>query len=742
MTNSTVHGRRSADPAEEHLRTLNAQAWAVRRIDSEKARCLAEEALQHCRSFLQEHPSSFCHKQELATALLILASVGARSSGFAKALTQGAEALVLFEEVGYIPGRIHMLSTLTKAHMALGEYPEAMALVEQGIELLTRTDDPEAKGAILGAAGQIQWSMGDYPKALDYFLQSLAAARLASSISEMLGVLNNLGMVYTTLGDYEKGLEYSNSALLLTREYGDKIGESAALVNIGILHRRQGENKEAKEYFLHTLEINRGINNKNGQMHALTNLASVEFDMGNYDHSEQYAVDAFEIARSTGEKRIESYVLVSLGQLCSKRGQYDRAMEYYEESLVLRRAIGYRHGEVDTLVTIGITNAERGLYDEALVNLSEGLVLAEELQSNAVIFEIHEQLADVYEKSGNLAKALYHHRQFYTLQKAFFNEQAIIRQKSLQVFYEVQQAAKETEIYRLKNVELAAANAEILRQKQDIEEYAQTIRRAHDQLLDKSIALEHLNRDKDEFIGIAVHGLKNPLSLIIMAASMLRMNSERMPKDELNKNLEWIEASAWRMEDLVLKLLQSNSIESGGVEFVPEVIAIEPLLSPIVQEYGRRALAKGIRLVTEGVESSACIIADATMAHDILDNLVSNAVKFSPSDTTISVRVLPGTELSTHTNSRLRMPMLRIAVQDEGPGLTEADQQRLFGKFERLSAKPTGGEHSTGLGLSIVKKLTEMMGGRIWCESAPGKGATFFVELPAVVAHDQKKTDL
>ena len=105
----------------------------------------------------------------------------------------------------------------------------------------------------------------------------------------------------------------------------------------------------------------------------------------------------------------------------------------------------------------------------------------------------------------------------------------------------------------------------------------------------------------------------------------------------------------------------------------------------------------------------------------VLENLVSNAVKYSPPGKNIFVRLK-------------RLPAAaRCEVQDEGPGLSAEDQKKLFGKFARLSAKPTGGEHSTGLGLSIVKKMVEAMKGQVWCESEPGKGATFIVSLPASV---------
>ena len=110
---------------------------------------------------------------------------------------------------------------------------------------------------------------------------------------------------------------------------------------------------------------------------------------------------------------------------------------------------------------------------------------------------------------------------------------------------------------------------------------------------------------------------------------------------------------------------------------------------------------------------------DRNVTVQVLENLLSNAIKYSPPSKNISARL------------RLVDGAARCEVQDEGPGLSAADQQRLFGKFARLSAKPTGGEHATGLGLSIVKKMVEAMNGRVWCESEPGQGATFVVQFPA-----------
>jgi signal transduction histidine kinase len=111
-------------------------------------------------------------------------------------------------------------------------------------------------------------------------------------------------------------------------------------------------------------------------------------------------------------------------------------------------------------------------------------------------------------------------------------------------------------------------------------------------------------------------------------------------------------------------------------------------------------------------------VGDLEWLKEIFDNLISNAVKFSPLQAVIAI------------SARCLEKTVLVAVRDQGPGLTAGDKAKLFGKFQRLSARPTGGESSTGLGLSIVEQLVRKHDGRIWAEGEPGQGSTFFVELP------------
>jgi signal transduction histidine kinase len=169
---------------------------------------------------------------------------------------------------------------------------------------------------------------------------------------------------------------------------------------------------------------------------------------------------------------------------------------------------------------------------------------------------------------------------------------------------------------------------------------------------------------------------------------------------------------------------------------------VSAIVQTIVHDYQEKAALKNILLYAEGTETQHYALADGNIVQEVLDNLVSNAVKYSPHGKRVWVSVVSDeSNLTERLSSSEALASglitdayacLLLTVRDEGQGLTEEDKGRLFGKFARLSAQPTGGEHSTGLGLSIVKKLVEAMHGRVWCESELGKGATFVVELPSV----------
>jgi len=230
-----------------------------------------------------------------------------------------------------------------------------------------------------------------------------------------------------------------------------------------------------------------------------------------------------------------------------------------------------------------------------------------------------------------------------------------------------------------------------------------------------NLELVRLNEEKSEFMGIAAHDLKNPLTVIIGNAEMIGRARNPGMVAQLVDN---IRISGTRMYDLIKNLLDANAIEEGKFRLKLERCDLAKLVCRSLEDNYFAATRKGIEIRVSKPES-AFIRADEAAMLQILDNLISNAVKYSVPNTLVEVRV----EVADGVGL--------VAVKDEGPGLSEEDQGKLFQKFTRLTARPTDGESSNGLGLSIVKMLVEAMAGTVSCQSVLGQGATFSVKLPA-----------
>jgi signal transduction histidine kinase len=209
---------------------------------------------------------------------------------------------------------------------------------------------------------------------------------------------------------------------------------------------------------------------------------------------------------------------------------------------------------------------------------------------------------------------------------------------------------------------------------------------------------------------------------------MLQRFADRMTDSEKDERLNHISIIVNRIMAIIDNLLNVNALETGVLAVSLTKVNISETIESLEHEYKDRAALKSISIISRLPSAAVFAQADQTMLFTVLENLLSNALKFSPSHTTVTLGIQAGDDNAD--DAKNEAVGCRIVVRDEGPGLSDNDKIKLFGKFARLSARPTNGEHSTGLGLSIVKKMVEVMGGRVWCESEAGKGATFIVELP------------
>ncbi len=236
-----------------------------------------------------------------------------------------------------------------------------------------------------------------------------------------------------------------------------------------------------------------------------------------------------------------------------------------------------------------------------------------------------------------------------------------------------------------------------------------------DDLSEMARHMERLNQEKNKFLGMAVHDLRNPL-VSIQGFSELMLEDD-LTSGEKKNFLTIIHGASEQMLALINELLDVSVIESGQLNLTFEPSDLKAVVEERVRLNEIAAEAKRMTIKTDLARVASARF-DPKHIAQVIDNLISNAVKYSPPGADIQLSLIQDGE------------WLKVAVQDQGPGISEADQAKLFGEFQKLSAQPTAGEKSTGLGLAIVKKIVEAHGGKVHVQSRLGAGSEFSFSLP------------
>ena len=230
--------------------------------------------------------------------------------------------------------------------------------------------------------------------------------------------------------------------------------------------------------------------------------------------------------------------------------------------------------------------------------------------------------------------------------------------------------------------------------------------------------LKQVAEDRDEMLGILTHDLKSHLGGMDMSAQMLRDRTEAMSDPKLRLMAENISRSSSQMLAFVKEFL-ANASADHGLTIKTEPVSLKDAAARVAEQHREAAKRKQLVFQTVLEGEGVLVQADVAALSQVLDNLLSNAIKFSAPGKQVRLTVCPP-----------GVRFVECQIQDEGPGFSDLDKAQMFRRYGRLSARPTGGEPSTGLGLSIVKKLVLAMGGELACESTLGHGATFAFRLP------------
>jgi signal transduction histidine kinase len=572
---------------------------------------------------------------------------------------------------------------------ALTALREAQTLVDENSDLAVTARIVTLLAACYDELGMITDAEDTYVRAIE--------------LRERLGDEQGLAVVYYNFAEMcqrrdeeEMAYEHFTRAYEIEKRLNLVTGMPRTACLLAIIHAARGDADRALELVREAIDMAERAKVPVLVAHCLANAAAVYERLGQDAENERMLREAIAYAEQFDFRHLLGQLFLNLGSALIKREQYDEAERNVDRSLEMVREYGYRYAEGHAQMMQGIIARERDDYERAIERLRGAAMILLEVKASTAYLDALAALARTYTLAGATKEAaeqlvtwVEHHREIH-------NEHLRDRISFVQRQHERERKAAEAEIYRLKNIELTDA----MRQLQIL----------NDELRD-------LAAEKDELMAIAAHDLRNPLGDLKGLLSYVVNHFDTLQRDDVLDLCRDMLTTTERLLATVHNFLEVSRTDRRGYAVGANVIDLTTITRRVVQRYQPRAEEKDITLVM-GTERVVTALGDAHLTDAIIDNLISNAVKFSPTASTVTVNV------------REMGAFAMTSVVDHGPGISETDRTKLFTKFGRLSSKPTAGEESLGLGLYLSQRMAERMNGKIDVEATEGAGATFRLALP------------
>ncbi|TAE32754.1 MAG: hypothetical protein EAZ92_01240 [Candidatus Kapaibacterium sp.] len=623
----------------------------------------------------------------------------------------------------------HDSASLARSYTILGiiyryqdHYDSAMLYNTQALSIFEQRKDSMGIAEAWLNLGSVYHSRADYAMALEYYFRALQVFQTFNNTAKVARTHAGIGIVYRHKGNHEQALVHQLTALHLRENTGNNSPWAHSWRNIGGIYESQGRIDTAIACYHKALSIFEDVADTQGVAVTLSSLGSAYNRSGAYSKARAVQSRAIALYEQLDDKRGLAMLYTAIAQRFFGERNSRKSLEYATKARDIAESIGALSEQKEAYLHISEALRAQGSTDAAFVAFRRYTVLKDSIFNiqNEQIVAALQMRYEVVEKNRQLTTLRYE-RDINALSAN--NLRMMLLGATLFFCVVIGFIANSYRLRKKSEEALRQQNTTILAQREQLEQETRKTARANELLQETNTLLELTNADlveldneKNEFLGIAAHDLKNPLTSIMLAAELIAKFLQQNNTDKVLQSVRSITVSAKQMLHIVANLLDINRIEHHAYELDMQPIqGIE--LFAMAEKYVHIAAEKSITLHIDCGDTPPPLLADRSTLEQIMDNLLSNAVKYSPHDKHVFVRV------REHTST------VRVEVQDQGPGISPDDMTKLFGKFARLSARPTGGEHSTGLGLSIVKKMVEAMNGKVWCESELGKGATFIVEL-------------
>ncbi|MBR9978081.1 MAG: tetratricopeptide repeat protein [Bacteroidetes bacterium] len=639
-----------------------------------------------------------------------------------------------------------------------GAWVRALNYFLKSLQLKEELGDQHGMAALLSNIGVVHGRLDDEDRALRYHQRAIRYFELADDSQGLAYTYNNIGVIYLDQGHYDRAMENLLASMKLKEALGDTPGLASTYLNIGITCFMRGMMDAALENYQQSAKLYEGMRDRHGLAEAMQRIAALHLREGNAARACDIASRALRYARETNSRVVERNVLKICSDARAVLGDHAAALRFHHQYTALKDSLFNEDSSKrinEMTANYEFARRERSDRENELLR-KEQRIREMELEQHATQLRQQQQNIELLNRDKKIndlqlkeQEAIVRAQRLETAEQKNKIELLNTTQKLLQR----DRALKDVELekhawlrnmlilsslllavilllfanrYRMKkrsaqmleerNVKLQAANTAIREHEVMLQAQAEAIAQANEELKRQNTLLEHLNTEKNELMGILSHDLRNPISTIRMLAEAI---------GEEGRNHEYVQRKAGQVADtadsllvLAKNLLDINRLEAGRMQLDSAPVDVTDIIQRAAGNHRSWARTKGIVLDVEVTEQEVIAWGDDAAIMQIVDNLLSNAIKYSNTGTHVHLSIVADVD------------SVRIIIEDEGPGFSAGDLEKMYRKFTRLSAQPTAGEPSSGLGLSIVRKLVDSMHCDISCSSVEGKGTRFIVTLP------------
>ena len=526
--------------------------------------------------------------------------------------------------------------------------------------------------------------------------------------------------------NYPKAISYYLESLDAARKIRNIAYETAALSDLAILYANIKNPYKAKEFYLQCAQLSRKQNQAQSIVSNYNNLAAIYTQLGQYDSAQFFLEDALKIGKPIPEIDLSS-TYNNLGNVYFHKKNYDKAIEYFRYN--------YNHHidreSLDDLwvdhLNLADVFIEMKKFDSASWHADRALKLAIELQSRSKEADSYSMLAKMYARTGKYSKAYEMQAKWYTIDTGIVNKEMYASIAGLQERFHAKEREHENKLlvtqvekekYRVRSVTLLAISFAILGVLIAIafvinRKVNKKLKAINEMVVRQNERLAELNNEKNSLMSIVSHDLGTPFATIQMWAQVLQADKDGLTADQ-NKAVNKILTAGNHGEELIRRILDVERAHIGQQPMHLENFELTIFIEQLGETMRPGAMKKNIKLHYEKPNKEVYLLSDKQMVHRICENLLSNAIKFSPTGKNVWVSVSEEGDA------------VQIKVRDEGIGISAEDLPHLFSRYSKLSSKPTEGEASTGLGLSIVKRIVEELNGTDYLRKRGRKGITIY----------------